>query len=86
MNRERAETVALQALAFLAAEPERIERFLRISGLEAATLRLRAGEPETLAAALDYLLADDSLAKQFCCEAGATSRDLLTAQHVLACL
>lgn len=83
MNRERAETLALQALTFLASDPERIERFLRISGLESATLRVRAAEPETLAAVLDYLLTDDSLAKQFCCEGGTVSRDLLTAQHIL---
>lgn len=82
-NRDRAETIALDALVFLAAGPERIERFLRQSGLEAATLKARAGEAETLRAVLDFLLADERLAEEFCQQNGLSPRELWAAQHLL---
>jgi hypothetical protein len=55
------ELVALAALGFLAAEPDRLVRFLALSGLALEDLRERAGEPALLAAVLDHLLADESL-------------------------
>ena len=63
---EAAEVIALQALAFLAADSGRLERFLALSGLDGATLRARAGEPELLAAVLDHVLGDESLLFVFC--------------------
>ncbi|MGH6727634.1 MAG: DUF3572 family protein, partial [Pseudolabrys sp.] len=38
-----AEIIALNALAFLAQEPERLNPFLAASGVDAATLRAAAG-------------------------------------------
>lgn len=60
-----AETLALLALGFLAAEPERIEPFLAATGLGPATLRAAAGEPGFLVAVLDHLLANESLLLEF---------------------
>ena len=51
-----AETLAVQALGFLASEPERIGPFLAATGLDPANLRAAAGEPGFLAAVLDFLL------------------------------
>lgn len=62
---ELAETLALRALAFLAGEPERLGRFLALTGIGPDRLRAAAGTPETLAAVLDYLLADESLLLTF---------------------
>ena len=56
----------MQALAFLAADDDRLGRFLALSGLDEATLRARAGEPELLAAVLDHVLSDESLLFVFC--------------------
>jgi len=56
----------LQALTFLAADEDRLGRFMALSGLDGATLRARAGEPELLAAVLDHLLGDESLLFLFC--------------------
>lgn len=53
--------MGLAALAFLAGEPERLVRFLDLSGITLEDLRGRAGEPALLAAVLDHLLADESL-------------------------
>lgn len=58
---ERAESIALQALAFLASEPDRLARFLALTGIGPADLRAAVEKPETLAAVLEHLLGDESL-------------------------
>jgi hypothetical protein len=59
-------TLGLRALAFLAAAAEDLQRFMAVSGADAATLRDRADEPEFLRAVLDYLLANEPLLMAFC--------------------
>ncbi|WP_395689626.1 DUF3572 domain-containing protein [Aestuariivirga sp.] len=58
---EQAEIIALQVLAFLAADTERLQRFLDLTGLDDGALRRGASNPELLAAILDHLLSDESL-------------------------
>lgn len=58
---EEAEITALKALGFLAADPERISRFMSLSGLDPDAIRASAAEPAFLGGLLDYLLSDDSL-------------------------
>jgi hypothetical protein len=65
-----AEIVALRALTFLAADSERLERFLALSGVGPEELRERAGDRDFLAGVLDHLLADESLLLAFCAEEG----------------
>ncbi|CAH1648761.1 conserved hypothetical protein [Hyphomicrobiales bacterium] len=60
-----AETLALRALGFLAAEPERIEPFLSMTGLNPANLRAAASEPGFLSAVLDHIAGSDSLLLEF---------------------
>ena len=45
VDRETAETIAVQGLAFLAEDRGRLERFLQSTGLEPSDLRTRAGSP-----------------------------------------
>ncbi len=56
MKQEQAETMALQAVAFLAEDEDRMERFLALSGLDQGAIRSRIGEPAFLGAVLDHLL------------------------------
>jgi hypothetical protein len=63
-----AETLGLKALAFLAGSPEALDRFLTLSGTDAESLRQRAGNPECLAAVLEFLLANEELLTQFCAD------------------
>ena len=63
---EGAEILALQALGWLAGQPERMDRFLALTGLEADTLRAVAGSPDTARAVLDFLLADEDILLDFC--------------------
>ncbi len=82
-TKERAETIALGALAFLAGRPEDIERFLRNSGLSVDELRDRAGDPDMLRAVTEFLLGDDALVTGFCEEQGLDARDVHLANHIL---
>ncbi|MEI9853119.1 MAG: DUF3572 family protein [Sphingomonas sp.] len=51
--------LALHALAWTLGEPARADRLLALTGLDAAGLRARAGEPALLAAALGFLEAHE---------------------------
>jgi hypothetical protein len=64
-TREAAETLAIQALAFIAAEPERLEGFLGATGLTVERLRESATAPDFLAGVLEHMLADESLLLAF---------------------
>ncbi len=70
MNTDRAETIALQALAFLAGDEEALAGFLRLSGLDMGELRAAAAHPEILAGVLDYVLQDEAMLLAFCQGAG----------------
>jgi hypothetical protein len=63
--REVAEIVAIQALSFLAGEPERLGLFLSESGIGPETLRSSASDPQFLVSVLDFVLRDDETVKAF---------------------
>jgi hypothetical protein len=63
-------TLALQALAWLASDEERLVRFLNLSGMTPRGLRATATQPESLGAVLDYLLAWEPLLISFSEEHG----------------
>jgi len=60
-----AETLALQALAFLAADDDRLSQFLTLTGLDIAQLRGLARDPSALGLVLDYLLNWEPLLLEF---------------------
>jgi hypothetical protein len=62
---EVAEIVAIQALSFLAGEPERLGLFLSESGIGPETLRAAATDPKFLAGVLDFIMRDDDTVKAF---------------------
>lgn len=63
--REAAEMLAIAALGFIAAEPERLDAFLGATGLTLERLRESATEPDFLAGLLEHMLADESLLLAF---------------------
>jgi Protein of unknown function (DUF3572) len=65
-----AEQLAVAALGFIAGEPERLGRFLAMTGLGPASIRDAASEPQFLAGVLDHVAADEPLLLAF---AGTTS-------------
>jgi hypothetical protein len=52
--------LALRALVWVLAEPDRSERFLALTGLTPDALRAGLGDPGLLTAVLDYLCANES--------------------------
>lgn len=52
-------TLALRALAHIAGDDDLGPRLLEMTGMDAASLRARAGEPAVLAAVLDFLTAHE---------------------------
>ena len=63
--REVAEIVAIQALSFIAGEPERLGLFLAESGIGPETLRHAAADPRFLASVRDFVMRDDATVKAF---------------------
>ncbi len=63
-----APTVGLLALAYLAADEDRLQRFLALSGLDLGVVRERAADPALLGGVLDHLLGDETLLLAFAAE------------------
>src|SRR5436190_20222107 len=63
-----AEALAIAALTFIAGEPERLGRFLAMSGIGPESIRAAAREPQFLLGVLDYLAADELLLIAFAAE------------------
>ena len=82
--REAAEALAVQALNFLATDPERLSRFLGVTGLDPASIRQAAGESGFLAGVLAYLSGDEALLVAFAAEAGIKPGAVDRAHHLLA--
>ena len=65
MKNAAAEEISERALAYLATRPPDLQRFLTASGLDADTLLAGSSDKAILAAVLGFLMADESLAKEF---------------------
>jgi len=83
-SREAAESLAIQALNFLATEPARLSRFLALSGLDPGSIRTAAGESGFLAGVLSHLGEDERLLTQFATEAGVMPAEVDRARRLLA--
>jgi hypothetical protein len=68
--REEAESLAIKALGFVAADPELLPRFLAITGIEASSIRMAAREPGFLAGVLHFILAHEPTLLRFAEETG----------------
>lgn len=66
ISAENAETLALNALGWLAANDDLLPVFLSSTGASIEDLRDRAAEPEFLVSVLEFLMLDDSWVMAFC--------------------
>jgi hypothetical protein len=82
-EREAAEAVAVSVLNFIAAEPERLSRFLSLSGLDVVHLRRVAAQPGFLAGVLAYLSGDEPLLLEFAAFAGLKPEAVASACRAL---
>ncbi len=83
LDRERAETIALAALVFLAEDAGRLGRFLALTGIGPAELKGGADTAAVQVAVLDHLLADESLLLTFAANAGQPAQMIGMARQLL---
>jgi hypothetical protein len=83
-NPDSARSLAVSALAFIAADPDRLSRFLDITGLGPHNLRTAAADPAFLNSVLDYLVAAESLLVAFAADAGLKPEVIARAHHALS--
>ena len=83
-NQEQAETLALQALAYLFSTPKLTERFLSETGFTPAQVKADAQAPEVLEAALAVLSNDEALLLAFAANNALAPEDIVSAFDLLA--
>jgi uncharacterized protein DUF3572 len=79
LTQEAAEGLAIQALTFIAGEPDRLGGFLSATGIGPAEIRGASAEPGFLAGVLGYLASDDRLITAFAAETGQDPADVARA-------
>ncbi|UWR23503.1 DUF3572 domain-containing protein [Sulfitobacter sp. S190] len=83
LTQNAAETLALQALSWLAADGELLPIFLGASGLSESDLRAGIEQPEVLGGVLDFILMDDAWVVAFCDQAGIAYERVAQARQAL---
>jgi hypothetical protein len=81
---EVAEVLAVQALGFIAQDGERLGRFLALTGMGPAEIRVAARERQFLVGVLDYVSGDEELLIAFAKHAGVDPTSIAIAQQVLS--
>lgn len=82
-NRVAAEDIAARALAFLAADEDRLTRFAALAGIDLGQIRDIAGQPGFLAAVMEHLMGDEPLLLAFAAEEGVKPEVVVRAAHAL---
>jgi hypothetical protein len=82
-TRQAAEMLAIQALAFIAENPQRLGRFLDITGIPPEQIRSAAREAGFLAGVLEHMLGDESLLIAFADSAGFDPAEVARARSAL---
>ena len=81
--REVAEIVAIQALNFIAGDPQRLGEFLAETGIGPDTLRKSAADPRFLTHVLDFVMRDDATVKAFAAASELDPTNIAAARQVL---
>ncbi|MGH6770291.1 MAG: DUF3572 domain-containing protein [Xanthobacteraceae bacterium] len=84
LTKELAEMVAIQALSFIAGEPDRLDRFLALTGIGPESLRDAARAPNFLLGVLDHVTADDSLLRDFAAQNDIDPETVVRARDVIS--
>jgi hypothetical protein len=83
VTKDVAESLAIQALSYLASDGERLGRFLAVTGVGPGEIRSAAGEPGFLVGVLEYLASDEPLLAGFAAEVGINPTDIAKAHAAL---
>ena len=80
---EAAETLAIQALTFIASDGARLGRFLAETGIGPDQIRAAAREPHFLAGVLAHLSNDERLLNEFAANTGIAPAEIARASAAL---
>jgi hypothetical protein len=83
-RRAAAEELAVAALSFIAAEPERLGRFLALTGMGPDSIRAAAREPQFLVGVLDHVAGEERLLLAFAAENQLDPEAVMRARDALA--
>lgn len=83
-RKDVAATLAIAALNFIAGEPERLGRFLALSGIGPESIRTAAQDPDFLAGVLDHVCGDETLLVAFAEQTDIDPDEVMRAREVLA--
>ena len=83
LSAESAETIALQALGWLAANDELMPVFLGATGASVDDLKAQAGDPAFLGSVLDFITMDDAWVVSFCDTIGLDYTQPMIARQAL---
>ncbi|MGI8525597.1 MAG: DUF3572 domain-containing protein [Pseudolabrys sp.] len=83
VNPEAAETLAIQALNYIAADAERLGRFLALTGIGPGEIRAAAREPGFLAGVLEHVAGHEKMLVEFAAETGIDPAEVGKARVVL---
>lgn len=83
MNKAEAEALAIDALGWLAGQPEALGRFLASSGAGPTELRARAADPAFLGFVMDFMLSEEPLLLEFCGDRGLAHESPMQARAAL---
>jgi hypothetical protein len=83
MSQESAETVALQALGWLAGNEDLLPVFLGATGASEADVRSGASDPAFLGGLLDFLMMDDAWVISFCDSVSMPYERIMQARYAL---
>jgi Protein of unknown function (DUF3572) len=81
---EAASALAIAALTFIAGDPERLGRFLALSGIGPESIRTAARDPGFLLGVLEHVVGDEALLVDFANANEIDPLDVERARRVLA--
>ena len=81
---DAAETQAIEILGFLASDPERLGRFLTLTGVDPGDIRRLMKEQGFWQAIFDHLFDDESLLLAYCAEQQIQPTSLVRIRHSLS--
>ncbi|MEA2935563.1 MAG: hypothetical protein QOD74_2209 [Variibacter sp.] len=79
-----AQSLAVEALSFLAEEPDRFGRFLALTGISPQHLRQTAADPAFLSAVLDHVTGEAALLGPFAMRVERTPAAIERARRILS--
>jgi hypothetical protein len=84
VSAEDAEAMAIQILSWLIGQPDLLNRFMALVGVDAGSIRRAAAEPGFLAAVTGFVMAHEPTLLAFCAENDIKAERVAACHHRLA--